>query len=882
MALRIGTPRSSWSSFLVSGVAFVALTSLAGDAGVYVGALVLGLAVVAAIVRGVRRSRPATPAPWYLFASAIVAVQVGDVLYAIGQRVPSDAIFAVAYAQFILALGLFVRSRTRRSGRVERIDGLVIAVGIGVFVWMLVAEPILRQPALAPYARFTDVTYCVFDLVFLALLARIVLNGATGNAPYLLIATSAALNILADQLTIVTDTGLAVPGWVPVDLASLGFVLIGAAALHPAMASLSAETEVAPTRLGRRRVVALIAAAMAAPVVDGVDLLRGVEDSLALLVAWAMISVLVIARLVEVVRERERATRRQAILHEAAAAFAVAATPDELHQTAVGAAQLLVGPAVCQVATILLPREDGLRPVVAAPARATREGQPFRVDELDPEAREALAAPRFVDLQRSVGRHGEIDATVVAPFGGESPWRGVLVCRSDRYIGSETVTAIGALVTELWMALESTDLAEQLHRERSGRVSRALIDGSPDLILIVDSDGCVRFANPASVALLGRPPAELIGRPALPDLHPDDLHLTAALVPHGPGPVGAGPVVVRLRHADGSWRWCELRTSDMRDTPEIGGVVLNARDVSDRKRAEQLDADLAQAARLEAVGRLASGVAHEVNTPVQFVGNNLMFLSESWDELVELLTGTAGPQITPEVADQVAYLFDEVPRAIAQSIAGVARISNIVRAMKTLGVPSSAAHTVLDVNDVLRDALTICAKPLRDIADVELALGAVPKVAGQIVELGQVFLNLLVNAADAIRDRGDGRRGTITVRTSLRRGTVVVDFTDTGCGIPADIADRIFDPFFTTKEPGRGTGQGLALARSIVERHGGNLGFTTVPGIGTTFSVRLPTNASQAAIGAQEDAPTTVTTGHDATPGRPGPGPGARTKGPHR
>jgi signal transduction histidine kinase len=259
------------------------------------------------------------------------------------------------------------------------------------------------------------------------------------------------------------------------------------------------------------------------------------------------------------------------------------------------------------------------------------------------------------------------------------------------------------------------------------------------------------------------------------------------------------------------------------------------------------------------VGRLASGIAHEINTPIQFVGDNTRFLQDSFGGLTVLLgkylklreaaeTGAVCKDLLSEVraaeeGSDCAYLLEEIPKALAQTLDGVDRVATIVRAMKEFAHPEAKEMAAADLNRALLSTLTVARNELKYVADVETELGDLPLVVCHVGDLNQVFLNILVNAAHAISERvkGTEERGQIRVRTASEGSSVLVAISDTGCGIPEAIRGRIFDPFFTTKEVGRGTGQGLAIARSVVvDRHKGILSFESEEGKGTTFHIRLP------------------------------------------
>ncbi|MEN3280678.1 MAG: two-component system, NtrC family, sensor kinase [Solirubrobacteraceae bacterium] len=294
-------------------------------------------------------------------------------------------------------------------------------------------------------------------------------------------------------------------------------------------------------------------------------------------------------------------------------------------------------------------------------------------------------------------------------------------------------------------------------------------------------------------------------------------------------------------------------------------VTASARAEADRDRME-LDLRLAQ--KLEAVGQLAAGIAHEINTPTQFVGDTVRFLGDAFGDVMELLAvyeellaaAERGPVPSALIARvrkaedraDLDYLRARVPGAVERADDGVHRVATIVRAMSDFAHPPAAAKAPVDVNGALRSTLVVASNEYKYVADVVTDFGELPPVMCDGGDMNQVFLNLVVNAAHAIVDanRGSARRGTIGVRTVAEGDEVLVSVSDTGTGIAPEVADRIYDPFFTTTEVGRGTGQGLAIARQIVvERHGGTITFETQAGRGTTFHVRLPVAESALGVG---------------------------------
>ena len=269
------------------------------------------------------------------------------------------------------------------------------------------------------------------------------------------------------------------------------------------------------------------------------------------------------------------------------------------------------------------------------------------------------------------------------------------------------------------------------------------------------------------------------------------------------------------------------------------------RRIEAKRLALTLQEEGMQAAKLQALGALAGGVAHEINTPVQFVSDNLSFLE---DGIGPLLADGPAPANDDGTA---AYLRAEIPQALAEMRLGLARIGEITQAVKRFTYADEAADAPVDLNEVVRTTLIIAKNEIRDAARVELSLPEAPlMVRGRAGELSQVVLNLLTNAADAVRERrvregGGARPGLIQLRLhaveEAGRRRVRLELVDNGAGMDRETLARAFDPFFTTKPPGRGTGQGLSICRNIVEgRHAGRLGLTGAPGDGACAVIDLP------------------------------------------
>ncbi len=317
----------------------------------------------------------------------------------------------------------------------------------------------------------------------------------------------------------------------------------------------------------------------------------------------------------------------------------------------------------------------------------------------------------------------------------------------------------------------------------------------------------------------------------------------------------------------------EQRTAELTRVNQLMREEIAERQKADKARLEaQMERDavevqLRQAQKLEAIGQLAAGIAHEINTPTQYVGDNIRFIQESFRSIAEIcslydqmLRAAKTDSVTPELLahveqtvedEDLRFALREIPEAIAQTLDGVERITRIVRAMKEFSHPSGRDRAPADLNRAIESTVTVAQNKWKYVADVTLDLDPqLPRVACFLGEFNQAILNLIVNAANAIEEvveRQPDQKGRITVSTRQDGDMIEVRVSDTGAGIEESIRPRIFEPFFTTKEVGKGTGQGLSIAYgTIVKRHGGTLGFESEVGKGTTFMIRLPIGPNEA------------------------------------
>lgn len=403
------------------------------------------------------------------------------------------------------------------------------------------------------------------------------------------------------------------------------------------------------------------------------------------------------------------------------------------------------------------------------------------------------------------------------------------------------------------------DVTDRLQAETR---SLAIIELARDGTFLLDGENRIIYWNRAAATLLGLTSAtafqcfteavvEASAREAF------SAWATSIRETSGDGARLPGCFETRLVHANGESLVveCSGAAIPVDDTDTL--FVMSARDVTAQRR---LEFEHGQAQKLEAVGRLASGIAHEINTPIQFISDSVHFVRDAMNDLFSafekleavnrsVLDGAPSEEAAKEanaVVDDadIPYLEENVPKALDRALDGLNRVAQLVRAMKEFAHPDQASMAPANLNEAIQSTLTIARNEYKYVADLETDFGELPPVMCHVGEVNQVVLNLVVNAAHAIADvkgENSAEKGRITVRTRRVGESVVVTIGDTGGGIPEHVRGKIFEPFFTTKEVGRGTGQGLAIARSvIVDKHGGELTFETEVGRGTEFFLRLP------------------------------------------
>jgi two-component system NtrC family sensor kinase len=402
----------------------------------------------------------------------------------------------------------------------------------------------------------------------------------------------------------------------------------------------------------------------------------------------------------------------------------------------------------------------------------------------------------------------------------------------------------------------------QVELRRQLDFTSAITASFGDGLYALDAAGRLTFMNRAAETILGYKSQDWIGHNMHDRLHAN-LPGTTCVVETCPlwSVLTSGQTIKKeedsFTNRDGAVISVSCISSPIITFGEISGAVISFRDSTERRA---LETQLRHAQKLESIGQLAAGIAHEINTPIQYVGDNIRFIEDGFQSHTRVLskydelssackankpTADLLVELDEVIADaDVEYLAVEMPKAIHQSLDGIQRIGKIVQSMKDFAHPGSAEKHSVDLNRAIESTITVARNEWKYVAELEMQLDAeLPNVPCHLGEFNQVILNLIVNASHAIADvvGNTGGKGTITLSTRRVADWVEISVSDTGAGIPEAIRPRVFDPFFTTKTVGKGTGQGLAISHNvIVEKHGGSISFDSKEGAGTTFTIRIP------------------------------------------
>ncbi len=425
-------------------------------------------------------------------------------------------------------------------------------------------------------------------------------------------------------------------------------------------------------------------------------------------------------------------------------------------------------------------------------------------------------------------------------------------------------TVVTQVIEKLEQSARLVEAEEELRK--SEERFRLLAENATDLISRQTRDGLLLYVSPASKLLLGYDPEDMMGRYLTEFCHPNDATKLKTVIAKVGSEVGtADTLEYRVRKNGDRYAWFETTFKPIFDsaTGEIEEIQGASRDISKRR---SLESDLRQAQKMEAVGVLAAGIAHEINTPMQFIKDNTRFTLESVTQILPMLEKfRPGNQAGDSDADtarqvlfteseerEIEYMNGQLPMAIRETLEGLDHVISIVSAMKEFSYSGISRKTksMVNINKCLNSAALLARNEIKYVADLVWHMHPqLPDILSYPDDLNQVFLNLLVNASHAIADKiksktaGNGSKGLITVTTDVENESVRISIADNGKGMKETETPRIFEPFYTTKDVGKGTGIGLSIVHEIiVNKHNGRIDVVTELNVGTTFHIVLPIN----------------------------------------
>jgi diguanylate cyclase (GGDEF)-like protein/PAS domain S-box-containing protein len=573
---------------------------------------VFGLACVGAIAVGVRRYRPAHPEAWFLFGGGLLLFVAGDLVLTYydlvfhDQPFPSlaDALYLIGYLFLVAGLMVLIRSRARGADRAAMIDALIIAVGLGVLAWAFWMVKYTADPTLSVPAVLISLAYPMMDIVMLGSVVRLALGPGEKAPAFYLLGLSLIALLAADVGFGLTTLAGAYQVGSPVDAGyTLSYVLWGAAALHPSMRLMSTPAPVREATLTGARLAALAGASLIGPVVMAVQSLRGGDVAVSVIVAAsAVVFLLVLARmwglmrlLADTAAKRALATQREQTLRRAAAWLVGAGDRETIHNAACDAVAAVTGGSAHSRVTVWAGSAEDATVVSSAGHRTPElSGARLELQALPASLQSALGAGEPIELPRIDGALSTallLDASggigFVVPLLINGQLSGGFGVVTERPLSSEVKHSVLTLRDQVVLALESAALSEDLYRRQGEQRFAALVKQSSDVLTILGDNAVITYQTPSVQRVFGYRPDELTATSLLDLVHPDDRGLVLASLSHASGRPGVSPPVEwRTRHHNGSWRQSENVINNLRNDPNVGAIVINSRDVTERKQLE--------------------------------------------------------------------------------------------------------------------------------------------------------------------------------------------------------------------------------------------------------------------------------------------------------
>lgn len=595
---------AGWNLYLAAGAAALLayfLVPQVRDNGLLFN--LIGLSSSVAILIGVRRNKPSTPRAWYLFAVGQLFFVCGDSVYygydtLFHKDVPfpsvADFFYLAVYPALVAGLLIIIRRRRPRGDRAGLIDALILTVGLGFAAWVFLMAPYAHDPSLSLVEKLVSIAYPLMDVCLFSVAVRLTVDGGLYRPSLVLLLGSVVSLLTADAiLGVLTlgggyqEGGVLDAGW------ACYYLLWGAAALHPSMGRLGEEAPAAPTSISRSRLALLAAASLVAPLIQMGKTIAGEPvEPVIVSVAAASLFCLVMLRMAGLLRESERAAERERTMRTAAKTLVTASTSDEVYDAALASlTELLHGERWVRI--VVLDHSGSLSarageapdeewPVKAGDLISLDAGELRRNLSLDfPLAQMPLASALRFPEEATVG--------TALPLFASAELKGLVVVGACAPPSSETRTAMQTLAAQVVLALESVTLAEDLAMRKSEARFQSLVQHSSDLITVIDAHGKVVYQSPSVRRILGFEPDEVVGKDFTSFIHPHERDSVGPLLTEAMP--SAHPQVesieCRLQHAGHGWVLFEVLRTNLLHDPSVEGIVLNGRDISERKDFER-------------------------------------------------------------------------------------------------------------------------------------------------------------------------------------------------------------------------------------------------------------------------------------------------------
>ena len=605
-----------WKRYLLGGAlggaAYYLLPPVAKN-GPFLG--LLGGSSIVAVLVATRMHRPEKRLPWYLFAAGLALSVTGDVFtyyYAslFHHQIPfpsfGEVFYLAVYLCLIAGILVLVKQRSPGRDRAGLIDSVILTIGVGLLSWEFLMAPYARDVTLSLAVKLTSLAYPMMDVLLLAVLVRLAVGGGRKGPPFYLLVCGAAALLATDAAWGAMQLhGVTSAKGVPLEAGWLSFYLMwGAAALHPDMRRLSEPSSAETPRFNRFRLVLLTGASLMAPLILAIQHFRHESSDLVVILGASIaLFLLAMARMSGLVRSHEVTEERERALREAGTSLVAATGRRELYEAAIVATRNLVSPA-CEIRLAVAPDVEGDFLVVATNQPASAEmalGLPLPAatlarEALPEEMTEAFATrgwfridPVSAAERAALGFPAGTRSASLAPLNSGGELLGLLLVAGPGRIPATTALAVSALASQVALALESALLTEDLLRGRSEARFASLVRNSSDVITIIGADTTIRYQSPSISHVLGYEPEPLVGSRFLELIHPEDgervlRHLDELVLDPTVHPEG---IEFRVLHRDGTWREVETLWTDLSPDPEVGGIVLNTRDVTERKVSER-------------------------------------------------------------------------------------------------------------------------------------------------------------------------------------------------------------------------------------------------------------------------------------------------------